>query len=74
MTQSPNNLSEDLLSRLSDALAGTHGRELSLDAVKSLVNLEVQDWNLDHRSHSNPAGAAHMEQPLIGHRIRLSSD
>ncbi len=74
MTQSPNNLTEDLLSRLGDALAGTHGRELSLDAVKSLVNLEVQDWNMDHRGDMSPAGTVRVEQPLIGHRIRLSSE
>lgn len=74
MTQSPNNLTEDLLSRLGDALAGTHGRVLSLEAVKSLVNLEVQEWNMDSRPDPNPAGAAPVEQPLIGHRIRLSSE
>ncbi|MDQ0419385.1 hypothetical protein J2045_000395 [Peteryoungia aggregata LMG 23059] len=41
MTQSPNNLTEDLLARLGDALAGAHGRPLCLDAVKSLVGIEV---------------------------------
>lgn len=74
MTQSPNNLTEDLLSRLGDALAGTHGRVVSLDAVKSLVELEVQEWNADHCSQDGRTGAARSEQPLIGHRIRLSSD
>ncbi|MBX9468699.1 MAG: hypothetical protein KL839_13010 [Rhizobium sp.] len=74
MTQSPNNLTKDLLSRLGDALAGTHGRELSLDAVKSLVDLEVQDWNLDRCPDDSRSGTARVEQPLIGHRIRLSSD
>lgn len=74
MTQSPNNLTEDLLSRLGEALAGTHGREVSLDAVKSLVQLEVQDWNIDRCPDGTQAGAPRVEQPLIGHRIRLSSD
>jgi hypothetical protein len=74
VTQSPNNLTEDLLARLGEALAGTHGREVSLDAVKTLVNLEVQDWNIDHRSDIKPATAVRVEQPLLGHRIRLSSD
>jgi hypothetical protein len=74
VTQSPNNLTEDLLGRLSDALAGTHGRELSLDAVKSLVQLEVQDWNIDRCPDDGRAGTARAEQPLIPHRIRLSSD
>jgi hypothetical protein len=74
VTQSPQNLTEDLLNRLGDALAGTHGRALSLDAVKSLVQLEVQDWNIDRCHEDGHAGAARAEQPLIGHRIRLSSD
>lgn len=74
MTQSPNNLTEDLLARLSDALAGTHGRAVSLDAVRSLVDLEVQEWNADHCPQENKAGAARLEQPLLGHRIRLSSE
>jgi hypothetical protein len=74
VTQSPNNLTEDLLSRLGEALAGTHGREVSLDAVKSLVQLEVQDWNIDRCLDESRAGTARSEQPLIGHRIRLSSD
>ena len=74
MTQSPNNLTEDLLGRLGDALAGSHGRTLSLDAVKSLVQLEVQDWNIDRCPDESQAGTARVEQPLIPHRIRLSSD
>jgi hypothetical protein len=74
VTQSPNNLTEDLLSRLGDALAGTHGRVVSLDAVKSLVDLEVQEWNADHCPQDSRAGTARVEQPLIGHRIRLSSE
>lgn len=74
MTQSPNNLTEDLLARLGDALAGTHGRPLSLDAVKSLVGIEVQEWNMDRCPQDSRAGVARTEQPLIGHRIRLSSE
>lgn len=74
MTQSPHNLTEDLLSRLSEALAGTHGRALSVEAVKSLVQLEVQDWNMDHSAEASPPVTARVEQPLIGHRIRLSSE
>lgn len=74
MTQSPHNPTEDLLSRLGEALAGTHGRERSLDAVRSLVQLEVQDWRMDSGADASVAGAARSEQPLIGHRIRLSSD
>ncbi|MFN3508452.1 MAG: hypothetical protein ACK4ZU_13290 [Allorhizobium sp.] len=74
MTQSPHNLTEDLLNRLGEALTGTHGRELSLDALKSLVQLEVQDWHMDQCPAEGRAGAAPMEQPLITHRIRLSSD
>jgi hypothetical protein len=74
VTQSPNNLTEDLLSRLGDALAGTHGRVVSLDAVKSLVDLEVQEWNADQCPQDSRAGTARVEQPLIGHRIRLSSE
>jgi hypothetical protein len=74
VTQSPHNPTEDLLSRLGEALAGTHGRELSLGAVKSLVQLEVQDWNIDRCADMKGAGAARAEQPLIGHRIRLSSE
>ncbi len=74
MTQSPHSQTEDLLSRLGDALAGSHGRALSLDAVKSLVQLEVQDWNIDRCPAESLTGTARSEQPLIGHRIRLSSD
>jgi hypothetical protein len=74
VTQSPHNPTEDLLSRLGEALAGTHGRERSLDAVRSLVQLEIQDWQMDSGADSSVAGAARSEQPLIGHRIRLSSD
>jgi len=74
VTQSPQNLTEDLLSRLGEALAGTHGRSVSLEAVKSLVQLEVQDWNIDRSPEDGLSGAARVEQPLIGHRIRLSSD
>jgi hypothetical protein len=74
VTQSPNNLTEDLLSRLGDALAGTHGRALSLDAVKSLVGLEVQEWNMDRCPDDSRSGEGHRDTPLIGHRIRLSSD
>ncbi|MFN7093457.1 MAG: hypothetical protein ACK4P4_23260 [Allorhizobium sp.] len=74
MTQSPHNPTEDLLGRLGEALVGTHGRERSLDAVRSLVQLEIQDWQMDCGADSAVAGAARSEQPLIGHRIRLSSD
>ncbi|MGL4197253.1 MAG: hypothetical protein ACRCSX_05760 [Allorhizobium sp.] len=74
MTQSPHNLTEDLLSRLGEALAGTHGLSVSLEAVKSLVQLEVQDWNIDRSPEDGLSGAVRVEQPLIGHRIRLSSD
>lgn len=74
MTQSPHNPTEDLLGRLGEALAGTHGRERSLDSVRSLVQLEIQDWQMDRAADADVAGAARSEQPLIGHRIRLSSD
>ncbi|KPF46539.1 hypothetical protein IP76_03940 [Rhizobium sp. AAP43] len=67
----PNNttLTDDLLSRLQDALAGTHGRALEWDSVKALVSLEVSDWKEDQGIARAPRNV-----PLIGHKIRLTSE
>ncbi|TPP06753.1 hypothetical protein [Rhizobium glycinendophyticum] len=73
-TQSPNNQTEELLERLKDALAGTHGRAFSPDAVRTLVSLEVAEWKDDCQSNRSTAETRRAEAPLINHRIRLSSE
>lgn len=70
-TQSPNTQTEELLGRLKDALAGTHGRAFSPEAVRTLVSLEVAEWKDDCQSTAEPLRA---EAPLINHRIKLSSE
>jgi hypothetical protein len=39
----------DLVDRLGSALAGTHGRDVSLTSLKSLVQMEVAEWNADRQ-------------------------
>lgn len=68
MTQPFKTDAEDLLGRLQAALAGSHGRDFSIDAVRSLVAMEVGEWNSERR----PERPRH-DIPLIGHPIRLSS-
>jgi hypothetical protein len=72
--QSPNNQTEELLGRLKDALAGTHGRDFSADAVRTLVSLEVSEWKDDCRTQEPTAEPTRADAPLINHRIRLSSE
>ena len=69
MPQSIHTDAEDLIGRLQQALAGTHGRDFSLDAVRSLVSMEVGEWNSDR-------GPQPIKQvaPLISHKIRLVSE
>ncbi|WP_159949653.1 hypothetical protein [Rhizobium sp. 18065] len=69
MTHSTHTNAEDLIGRLQEALAGTHGRDFSIDAVRSLVSMEVGEWNDDR-------GPQPIKQvaPLIGHKIRLVSE
>ncbi|PYB72481.1 MULTISPECIES: hypothetical protein [Rhizobium] len=74
VTQSPNTQTEELLGRLKDALAGTHGRAFSADAVRTLVSLEVAEWKDDCRPEESAAETVRAEAPLINHRIRLSSE
>lgn len=69
MTQSNHIDAEDLIGRLQDALAGTHGRELSVDAVRSLVSMEVSEWNNERAPQPVKRDA-----PLISHKIRLTSE
>lgn len=73
-TQSPNTQTEELLGRLKDALAGTHGRAFSADAVRTLVSLEVAEWKDDCRPEDGAGEAVRADAPLINHRIRLSSE
>lgn len=73
-TQSPNTQTEELLGRLKDALAGTHGRAFSADAVRTLVSLEVAEWKDDCQPQGSTAETVRVEAPLINHRIRLTSD
>lgn len=72
--KSPNTQTEELLGRLKDALAGTHGRTFSADAVRSLVALEVAEWKDDCRAQAPVGEPAAPTAPLINHRIRLSSE
>lgn len=44
------------------ALSGTHGRELSIDALHSLVEIEVADWRLACREIS---GSSSYRQRLL---------
>lgn len=73
-TQSPNTQTEELLGRLKDALAGTHGRTFSPEAVRTLVSLEVAEWKDDCHSTDATAETRRAEAPLINHRIKLSSE
>ena len=73
-TQTPNTQTEELIGRLKDALAGTHGREFSPEAVRTLVSLEVSEWKDDCRTQEPTVERTRAEAPLINHRIRLSSE
>ncbi len=73
-TQSPNTQTEELLGRLKDALAGTHGRAFSADAVRTLVSLEVAEWKGDCQPQAPTAETVRVETPVINHRMRLTSD
>jgi hypothetical protein len=73
-TQSPNTQTEELLGRLKDALAGTHGRAFSPEAVRTLVSLEVAEWKDDCQLTELTAEPIRAEAPLINHRIKLSSE
>jgi hypothetical protein len=59
---------DDLFGRLQSALVGSHGRDVSIDALRSLVALEVGEWNNDRET--SPGSR---DLPLIGHPIRLST-
>ncbi|MDH4440506.1 MAG: hypothetical protein QE284_08975 [Rhizobium sp.] len=72
-SQSPNTQTEELLGRLKEALSGTHGREFSTDAVRTLVSLEVAEWKDDCQPQPTAATVGG-NAPLINHRIRLSSE
>ena len=74
VTQSPNTETEELLGRLKDALAGTHGRAFSAEAVRTLVSLEVAEWKDDCQPAGSPAETRRAEAPLINHRIKLASE
>ncbi|CAH0342096.1 hypothetical protein [Rhizobium sp. CECT 9324] len=69
MTQSIHTEAEDLIGRLQEALAGTHGRDFSVAAVRSLVSMEVGEWN----SERDPQPIK-QDFPLISHKIRLTSE
>jgi hypothetical protein len=67
VTQSFKIDADDLAGRLKLALAGTHGRDVLLGSVRSLVAIEVAEWNSERRQ------PATNDIPLIGHPIRLTS-
>lgn len=45
----------DLVDRLGSALAGTHGRPVTVDALRSLVQMEVAEWRADNPQQNDNA-------------------
>jgi hypothetical protein len=62
MTSGPHRHSELLVERLSHALAGTSGRITTVDSVRSLVALEIAEWN---RETCHQTSSEHQTGALI---------
>jgi hypothetical protein len=58
-----------LVGRLAVALAGTHGRSVSVASLKSLVTMEISEWKSEEGLQSPPQGNI----PLIAGRAWLTS-